>query len=256
MGPGRSTEFIVLTSPSFLPSSSLSSPDVLCNNAGIMAFPDQATIDGFDVQMQSNHLGHFLLTSLLFPLLEAAADQRGEARVVNHSSGARTGVKFDVKYLQNGGKLGGDAFPGLAKWRRYQQSKLANLLFSYALHDHIATERLQSKNKVKVLCAHPGPVATSLIGSAPDSNTGLLDTYVQWSAVHVSQHPEDGSLGILRCALDEDVESGSFYGPGPSTKGRRARPAELLPPERNHEAEEALWQQSLASCGLQRFFVE
>ena len=63
--------------------------DVLCNNAGVMALPDIATNDGFDVQMQSNHLSHFLLTSELWALLEAASTKRGEARVVNHSSGAR-----------------------------------------------------------------------------------------------------------------------------------------------------------------------
>ena len=51
--------------------------DVLCNNAGIMAAPDQPTIDGFDVQMQSNYLSHFLLTSGVFPLLEQAVRVRG-----------------------------------------------------------------------------------------------------------------------------------------------------------------------------------
>ena len=61
----------------------------LINNAGIMAMPDQATGDGFDTQMQTNHLSHFLLTRELFPLLEKGADKHGEARVVNHSSMAR-----------------------------------------------------------------------------------------------------------------------------------------------------------------------
>ncbi|CAJ1333076.1 unnamed protein product, partial [Effrenium voratum] len=65
--------------------------DVLCNNAGIMAMPDEATGDGYDVQMQTNHLSHFLLTKEIFPLLEKGAEQRGEARVVNHSSLARQG---------------------------------------------------------------------------------------------------------------------------------------------------------------------
>jgi NAD(P)-dependent dehydrogenase (short-subunit alcohol dehydrogenase family) len=68
-----------------------------------MGMPDRATPDGFDVQMQSNHLSHFLLTSLVWPLLEVAATKRGEARVVNHSSGARLGAPLKASYLRKNG---------------------------------------------------------------------------------------------------------------------------------------------------------
>jgi len=61
--------------------------DVLCNNAGVMALKDLATKDGYDIQMQTNSLSHFLLTKELFPLLKKSK----EARVVNHSSNARIG---------------------------------------------------------------------------------------------------------------------------------------------------------------------
>jgi NAD(P)-dependent dehydrogenase (short-subunit alcohol dehydrogenase family) len=139
--------------------SKLDSLDVLCNNAGIMATVDQATVDGCDTQMQTNHLSHFLLTSSVWPLLEKAAELRGDARVVNHSSGARNrggdGKKpLDRKYLgKNGGNLGGDQgnclpFSG-GRWTRYQQTKLANVVFTYALRDR--------QSKVKSLVAHPGP---------------------------------------------------------------------------------------------------
>ena len=68
------------------------------------------TGDGYDIQMQTNHLSHFLLTKLLWPLLEKAANERGEARVVNHSSGARHSVKkLEPQFLeQKGGSLGGN----------------------------------------------------------------------------------------------------------------------------------------------------
>ena len=72
--------------------------DVLCNNAGVMALKDKATIDGFDVQMQTNHLSHFLLTKLCMPLLEKASQLRDEARIVNHSSIARFQTK-DLKKI-------------------------------------------------------------------------------------------------------------------------------------------------------------
>ena len=62
----------------------------LANNAGIMATPDEATADGYDKQMQTNHLSHFLLTAELFPLLEMEADMTGDARIVNHSSVGRS----------------------------------------------------------------------------------------------------------------------------------------------------------------------
>ena len=67
--------------------------DVLCNNAGVMALKDQATADGFDIQMQINHLSHFLLTKELMPILKIAAAKNHEARIINHSSIARFGVK-------------------------------------------------------------------------------------------------------------------------------------------------------------------
>lgn len=75
-----------------------------------MAFPDSATDDGYDCQMQTNHLSHFLLTKLLFPLLERKAGTAGEARVVNHSSMAAwyPGTRLGERYLgKNGGNLGG-----------------------------------------------------------------------------------------------------------------------------------------------------
>lgn len=96
--------------------------DVLINNAGIMAMEDKATKDGYDVQMQTNHLSHFLLTKELFPLLSKSP----AARVVNHSSIARHGKPLDRKFLEkNGGNLGGNGgsmMLGGGKWERYHVS--------------------------------------------------------------------------------------------------------------------------------------
>ena len=70
--------------------------NVLCNNAGVMALGDKATTDGYDCQMQTNHLSHFLLTKELWPLLEM---QGANARVVNHSSLSALGASLEPKYL-------------------------------------------------------------------------------------------------------------------------------------------------------------
>ena len=82
-----------------------------------MGFPDMRTADGFDVQMQTNHLSHFLLTKLLMPSLELAAATHGDARVVQHSSAARyltpLGLRTEFFLRSAPGSLGGDSLlPG------------------------------------------------------------------------------------------------------------------------------------------------
>eukprot|EP01104_Vermistella_antarctica_P008744 TRINITY_DN2213_c2_g1_i1.p1 TRINITY_DN2213_c2_g1~~TRINITY_DN2213_c2_g1_i1.p1 ORF type:complete len:415 (+),score=82.82 TRINITY_DN2213_c2_g1_i1:52-1245(+) len=225
--------------------------DVLCNNAGVMGMPDVATDDGCDVQMQVNHLSHFLLTSLVWPLLERATASHGEARVVNHSSGARSHLVpkgIEPEYLEkNGGFLGGDGFPGLGKWRRYSQSKLANLMFTYALDDWCK----EKKSGVKIICAHPGPTHTGL-----QAKTGVaggnryLDNFILNRAAGNSNSPEDGSMGIVIGCCQSDVESGQFFGPSaPGAPG----PAELLPEERNVASQTIVWDESLRTLGLTGF---
>src|SRR4051794_22793185 len=95
--------------------------DVLVNNAGVMAIPRRETADGFEMQLGTNHLGHFALTGLLLPLLLRA----DAARVVTVSSGAHKPGKINFADLQGEQKYG--------KWTAYSQSKLANLLFMYEL---------------------------------------------------------------------------------------------------------------------------
>ncbi|TPX03406.1 SDR family NAD(P)-dependent oxidoreductase, partial [Schumannella luteola] len=184
--------------------------DVLANNAGVMALPDEATVDGFDVQMQTNHLSHFLLTSLAWPLLRGAADARGEARVVNHTSGARRGAPLQAAYLRpEGGHLGGDDFPGAAKWRRYQQSKLANLLFTYALEQRMSAA--DAERGIRILCAHPGPTNSGLQAkTAAAGGTRLLDRMILRRTLRVAQSVEDGTLGILRASVEPTARSGEF----------------------------------------------
>ena len=152
--------------------SKFESIDVLCNNAGVMAMEDKATKDGYDVQIQTNHLSHFLLTKELFPLLKKAAQTNGEARVCNHSSLARSGPALDSKYFEkNGGNLGGNGNSmlfGGARWKRYQQSKLANSVFSSVLAD-----RFEDGSGLKSVCAHPGLSATNLqVTSAQEGGMG------------------------------------------------------------------------------------
>ena len=196
--------------------------DILCNNAGIMAVTDQATKDGYDVQMQTNCLSHFLLTKELFPLLRKSDD----ARVVNHSSMARMGGPLAAEYFgQNGGNLGGDgneeeiaSFSG-PRWERYHQTKLANCAFTFGLHSKLAENNITN---VKALLAHPGLSLTNL--QATTAATGGMDLDIPF--MQNAQSAEDGALGIIRACADKEAASGDFYGPE-----QWSGFPDLLPPE-------------------------
>lgn len=197
--------------------------DVLVNNAGVMALPDQATTDGFDVQMQTNVLSHFLLTKELFPLLKNS----NEARVVNHSSMARLGGPLEMKYFEkNGGNLGGDGseeennnFQG-PRWERYHQTKLANCAFTYGLKKKLEAANISN---IIPLLAHPGLSATNL--QATTADTGGMDANSEF--MNQAQSAEDGATGIIRASMDPEVKAGNFYGP---TAGWNGFP-DLLEPE-------------------------
>jgi NAD(P)-dependent dehydrogenase (short-subunit alcohol dehydrogenase family) len=228
--------------------------DVLANNAGVMALADTATDDGYDVQMQTNHLSHFLLTRELMPLLEVAAETRGEARVANHSSVARMAPskKLQAKYLEaNGGNLGGDGsgiqnmmFNG-PRWQRYNQSKLANAAFTAALH-----QRLQaSGSNVKALVAHPGLANTHLQQtSVEEGGMGNVFTNIM---MRFSQTPEDGAMGLLSCMCLADAASGQFYGPGSGAMSIRgkAEPFDLESYYDNASTRDLLWTKSEEATG-------
>jgi NAD(P)-dependent dehydrogenase (short-subunit alcohol dehydrogenase family) len=228
--------------------------DVLANTAGVMALADTATSDGYDVQMQTNHLSHFLLTRGLMPLLEVAAEARGEARVANHSSIARMAPskKLQAKYLEaNGGDLGGDGsgiqnmmFNG-PRWQRYNQSKLANAAFTAALHHHLQA----SDSKVKALVAHPGLANTHL--QQTSVNEGGMGSMFTNLFMRFSQTPEDGAMGLLSCMCLADAASGQFYGPGSGAMSMRgkAEPFDLESYYDNTATRELLWNKSEEATG-------
>ncbi len=198
--------------------------DVLCNNAGVMALPDQATGDGYDVQMQTNSISPFLLTKELFGHLKKSAD----GRVVNHTSAARMGPPHEAKYFgRNGGDLGGDgtdeenASFGGPRWSRYHQSKLANCTFTYGLQARLDQKGITN---VKALLAHPGLAATSLqTTTAQTGGMNLTDGFMTQA-----QSAEDGALGIIRGCADPDAKAGDFFGPEGWTGFPKKLPPEAL----------------------------
>jgi NAD(P)-dependent dehydrogenase (short-subunit alcohol dehydrogenase family) len=198
--------------------------DVLVNNAGVMALEDYATKDGYDVQMQTNVLSHFLLTKELFPLIKKSDD----GRIVNHSSMARLGGPLKSEYFgKNGGNLGGNGteeenaqFQG-ARWERYHQTKLSNAVFTYALKEKLDKADIAN---VKPLVAHPGLARTKLQVTTAEAGGMQKDS----DFMNQAQTPEDGASGIVRAAMDPNAQAGDFYGP---TAGWAGFPDKLEPEE-------------------------
>eukprot|EP00510_Aplanochytrium_minuta_P000997 CAMPEP_0184016490 /NCGR_PEP_ID=MMETSP0954-20121128/6956_1 /TAXON_ID=627963 /ORGANISM="Aplanochytrium sp, Strain PBS07" /LENGTH=297 /DNA_ID=CAMNT_0026297513 /DNA_START=243 /DNA_END=1136 /DNA_ORIENTATION=+ len=226
--------------------------DVLCNNAGVMGVTDKATGDGYDTQIQTNHLSHFLLTKELFPLLEKAAADRGEARVINHSSGARNipFTSLKAKYFEkNGGNLGGNAnsftwnFLFGGRWERYHQSKLANSAFTQELARRIR----ESGSEVKSICCHPGYAITALQETSKADGGlrhGIVERFLERN---IAQTQEDGAMPLLQSMAASEVQNGEMYGPEKVMKGlpKRCKPGRFT----TVQAGRILWEVSEKACG-------
>lgn len=173
--------------------------DGLVNNAGVMALPRQLTEDGFEMQLGTNHLGHFALTARLLPLLA----RRPSARVVSVSSA--------IHWI---GRIRLDDLMGEKRydpWEAYAQSKLANLLFTHELQRRLATRHPQ----VLATAAHPGYAASNLFDTSTRARGGsTLRTMMNTLGNRfVAQSSAAGALPTLRALLDEEARGGEFYGP-------------------------------------------
>jgi NAD(P)-dependent dehydrogenase (short-subunit alcohol dehydrogenase family) len=164
--------------------------DVLINNAGVMATPLARTADGFELQIGTNHLGHFALTGLLIG--------RVTDRVVTMSSGAHRMGRIDFDDLNWERRR-------YQRWAAYGQSKLANLLFTYELERRWTAAGASGK----ALAAHPGYAATNL-----QSHTDSFQDQVMGVTNRVlAQSAEMGALPALYAATQPALAGGSFVGP-------------------------------------------
>lgn len=163
--------------------------DILINNAGIMMCPFAKTADGFEIQMGTNHLGHFALTGLLLPLLTKTSG----SRIVNISSGAHNfgNIDFDDLNWEN---------RSYNTQRAYGDSKLANLYFTFEL----ARKLKAHGDTPKVTAAHPGWTATEL-----QRHAGLFERLNFLFAQKVDR----GTLPTLRAATDDTAQPGDYFGP-------------------------------------------
>jgi len=211
-------------------------PDLLINNAGLMAIPFQKTADGFEMQFGVNYLGHFALTALLW---KGMRDKAG-ARIVNVSSIAhRFGrIRFEDIHWDQGYK----------KWGAYGMSKLANLLFTYEL----ARKFSESASGVIAASAHPGYADTSLQskGMLMAGSPGKANFYNMANKVF-AQSGDMGALPSLYAATAPAVVQGSFYGPS-GFLHMRGYPVEQQPDPKRVRADVArkLWSLSEDLTGI------
>jgi len=183
--------------------------DVLVNNAGIIARERKESEDGYELTFAVNYLSHFLLTSLLLPLLKGSAP----ARVVNVASAAQSPIDFDDPMLER----------GYDAMRAYSTSKLAQIMFTFEL-----AERL-SDTGVSVNALHPA---------------SLMDTkMVQDTFGYTMSTVEEGTEAVVRLAVSQEVEglTGRYFD---GTREARADGQAY-----GKEARRRLWELSEELCG-------
>jgi NAD(P)-dependent dehydrogenase (short-subunit alcohol dehydrogenase family) len=197
--------------------------DVLLNNAGAMFWKRSESVDGIERTFALNHLSYFVLTNLLLPVLS----QSLPARIVNVASDAHKGVSINFDDIQFKQKYSG--------WKAYQQSKLANILFTYELARRIEGTRVTANT------LHPGFVSTNFLQVFNDAPAGWL---IRKLAPLVALSPEQGARTSIYLASSPDVEgiSGQYF--------VKEKPATSSPQSRDQAAAERLWRLSVEMTGV------
>lgn len=175
--------------------------DILVNNAGIMATPRRTTVDGFELQIGTNHIGHFAWTAGLWPALVA-----GQARIVSVSS---------LAHLQAGGvdlrSLTPEGSPRrYFRWTSYAESKLANLSFALELDRRVKAAGID----VVSVAAHPGIASTNLTRTG----SGMSGNPLAGVAMHqltrvIAQSATAGAGPLLLAATEPSLIGGEHFGP-------------------------------------------
>lgn len=194
--------------------------DILINNAGIMAAPYALTIDGFESQIGTNHLGHFALTNLLLPKLSD--------RVVTVSSMAHWPGRIDLNDLNYQRRR-------YSPWLAYSQSKLANLLFTSELQRRLDA----AGSPLRALATHPGFSHTNLQGA---SGRKLGDAVVSWGTGVMATDADFGARQTLYAA-SQDLPGDTFVGPRFGYLGR-TQPVGRSRRARDSQTAKSLWELS------------
>jgi NAD(P)-dependent dehydrogenase (short-subunit alcohol dehydrogenase family) len=210
--------------------------DILINNAGVMGTPETRTADGVELQMATNHFGHFALTALLLDCLARSEN----ARVVTVASLAHKGAKLDFSNL--------NAEKKYDRWQQYQQASLANVMFAFELQRKLNEKRI---NNIMSVAAHPGFANTNAALVGPDMDGSWFNKAIASVTTAIAaQSPEMGALPILFAATACQVKGGDYCGPK-SFNHLRGYPTVHFADDNAYDVETAgrLWTTATSSTG-------
>ena len=200
--------------------------DILINNAGVMIPPKSTTVDGFELQVGTNHLGHFALTAHLLPHLRKAENPR----IVTVSSIAHTMGRLNLENMHGRGKR-------YDKWGQYGRSKLANLMFALELDRRLKA----AGSHIVSLCGHPGY-----------ANTSLQRHSMMWRLFNtMALSAPRGAAPIVYAATEPDALNHPYWGPvGPLEAWGWTGKAKMSKAATNEENAKRLWAWSEDQIGF------
>jgi NAD(P)-dependent dehydrogenase (short-subunit alcohol dehydrogenase family) len=213
--------------------------DILVNNAGVMAVPFGLSADGFELQLATNHLGHFALTALLAPALFRA----DAGRIVSITSTGR----FLGRSLRRGDDPGKRA--GYGSWAAYGRSKRAAAQLTVELDRRLVAAGAPAR----ALAADPGFARTDLQVRSARESRGLSHRFFEAAVQLVGATPAQGALPQLRAATDPTATGGTLYALRFVVRGGPVPTPYLIPGLGRVEAGE-LWEASERITGV-RFDV-
>ena len=207
--------------------------DLLINNAGVMAPPRTLSHDGYELQFATNHLGHFLLTARLLPLMQSQNDPR----IVMVTSGAQYFGRIAFDDLQGERRYD--------RWQAYGQSKLANVMLALELQERLAA----TASPIRAMAAHPGLARTNLQPTSVSLNRSRVEPVLYRLMDPLFQSAAMGALPQLFAATAPEAVGGGHYGPNQfgGLKGWPV-PVPVAAAARDRSQRERLWQISADLC--------
>ncbi len=201
--------------------------DGLVNCAGVMQTPQIETIDGFELQMATNHLGHFLFSGLLLDLIEQASGRIVSVSSIVHWDGQ---IHFDDLMLKEP--------KAYSPMKSYQQSKLATLMFGLELDRKLKT---RGSSASSIIC-HPGFSSTQLLNNGPKGISKFIGKFFM---TLMAQPAYNGAIPLALSAAGQEAISGAYYGPQSmgEIKGK-VSDASVAEQALDEKSAERLWKES------------